>query len=96
MVNLYCLWWSIKFGYIYEWIFFSIHPELKLFVILNKEGEGRMIPFEMKSGIGMGNFLGKIVKNSWKTKKKKWMNEWYNKFQLKSVIILLLFIIVIY
>lgn len=32
-----------------------------------------MIPFEMKSGIGMGNFLGKIVKNSWKTKKK--MNE---------------------
>lgn len=95
MVDLYCLCWSIKFGYIYEWIFFSIHPELKLFVILNKEGEGRMIPFEMKSGIGMGNFLGKIVKNSWKTKKKK-MNEWYNKFQLKSVIILLLFIIVIY
>ena len=29
-----------------------------------------MIPFEMKSRIGMGNFLGKIVKNSWKTKKK--------------------------
>ena len=30
---------------------------VKAFVILNKEGEGRMIPFEMKSGIGMGNFL---------------------------------------
>ena len=42
---------------------------VKAFVILNKEGEGRMIPFEMKSRIGMGNFSEKLLKILGKPKK---------------------------